>query len=172
MQPWFQPLSAIGKGVIFLLIAALTPIAVAGVDDGKVAPKLWDTRVETVSHRLYDNQRKGWQNRTGQSLTNQLCLLPYKPKPGKVPLADADCRYTKVADRGERVTRRRVCTNEFGIRWETGITGTETATHYDLRQSTVVKDRSGRKLEDELIRETGRMVGDCPAGMRVHHFGD
>lgn len=47
------------------------------------------------------------------------------------------------------------------------LTDKETADAYDLLQVTTVRNDRGKKLWTSKLRETGRRIGECPAGMAV-----
>lgn len=135
------------------------------VDD---KPMLWDTTTQTVSDKLLDpGYANKWFSKVGPPEVRRLCLKPYQPRLGKVQRKDVDCRYTKVSNREGKVFRRRICNGDPPSSFITIITGKETADAYDLLQVTTVRNDRGKKLWISELRETGRRIGECPAGMPV-----
>jgi hypothetical protein len=126
-------------------------------------PMLWESTTQIVSDTLHDKNYKHWTNTTGPPETSQLCVLPYRPKVGKVPTL-GNCSYSKVINRNGRILRKRICTNEFGIKWETKITGLETSNHYEFRLASKMKSKNGELIKETIMIETGRLIGDCPLG--------
>ena len=135
-------------------------------------PMLWETTTHLVSYKVVDPNYPGKSSTAGPPQTRELCLLPYKPKVGKVPNTDVDCRYERVDDRGEKISRLRICTSEFGAQFKTRITGIETESYYDLRLVTDLRDRNGKLLTQVVMLEAGRKLGECPPGIEVHGFAD
>lgn len=129
---------------------------------------LWETTTHTVFDKVADPENSKWTSNVGPPQTLKLCLLPYRPKAGKVPNPEINCWYSKVADRGDTISRVRICTNEFGVRSTTRITGIETEDYFDLRLVTDMRDRNGKLLKESVLLEAGRKLGHCPAEMEVH----
>jgi hypothetical protein len=131
-------------------------------------PMLWETTTHTVFDKVVDPAKSKWTSNAGPPQTLLLCLLPYRPKVGKAPKADINCWYSKVADRGEMISRVRICTGEFGVRSTTKITGIETEDFFDLRLVTDMHDRDGKLLKQSVLLEAGRLLGKCPPDMKAH----
>jgi hypothetical protein len=131
-------------------------------------PMLWETTTHMVFDQVVDPEKSQWTSTAGPPQTLQLCLRPYRPYVEKVPKADANCWFSKVADRGEKISRVRICTGEFGVRSTTRITGIETEDYFDLRVVTDMYDRNGKLLKHSVLLEAGRRLGNCPPDMPIH----
>ncbi len=156
---------------ILALVLGLLIVSAAAVSPGASLPSerpmLWETTTHWVFDKVVDPENSKWTSSAGPPQTVRLCLLPYKPKKGKVLNPEVNCRYSKVADRGETISRVRICTNEFGVQSTTRITGIETEDYFDLRLVTDMRDRNGKLLKESVLLEAGRKLGDCPADMKV-----
>ena len=141
-------------------------VIVSSVADDK--PMLWETTTQTVSDKLLDpGYANKWISKVGPPEARRLCLKPYQPTLGKLQRKDVDCRYTKISSREGKVFRRRICNGDPPSSFITIITGKETTDAYDLLQVTTVRNDRGKKLWISKLRETGRRIGECPAGMAV-----
>ena len=145
---------------------AILCVVVSSLADDK--PMLWETTTQTVSDKLFDpDYANKWFSKVGPPEVRRLCLKPHQPRLGKVQREDQDCRYTKVSNREGNVFRRLICNGDPPSSFITIITGKETADAYDLLQVTTVRNDRGKKLWISKSRETGRRIGECPAGMLV-----
>lgn len=129
---------------------------------------LWETSVQIVHDEVTDDGNPGWVSTAGSPKVTLLCLAPFRPKARQQPTEGKACRYSRVADRGNRVERTRLCTSDFGRTSVTQISGIETSDWFDLRLITDLRDSEGRLLKQTVILEAGRKLGECPPGMQVH----
>jgi hypothetical protein len=155
--------------ILFLFVSMLLgAITATDASSSSERPMLWETTTHMIFDKVVDPEKSKWTSSAGPPQTLQLCLLPFRPKAGEVPNANINCWFSKVADRGERISRIRICTNEFGVRSKTKITGIETENYFALKLDTDMRDQNGKLLKELILLEAGRMLGECPPDMKVH----